>query len=51
MFTKPKGNDTKNDKPGSTSAQGENQTSGAPKPVATAESAPKPKAVRATTTP
>ena len=44
MFTKPKGNDTKNDKQSSTSAQGENQNSGAPKPVATAESAPKPKA-------
>ena len=44
MFTKPKGNDTKNDKQGTSSNQGENQGSSAPKPVPMAESAPKPKA-------
>ena len=44
MFTKPKGNDAKNDKQGTYSIQGENQCSGAPKPVTIAESAPKPQA-------
>ena len=44
MFTKPKGNDAKNDKQGTSSNQGENQGSEAPKPVSMAESAPKPKA-------
>ena len=43
MFTKPKGNDAKNDKQGTSSNQGENQGSGAPKPVPMTD-APKPKA-------
>ncbi len=44
MFTKPKSNETKNEKSGSPSNQGDNQGSNAPKPVAMADSAPKPKA-------
>ena len=44
MFTKPKGNESKSDKQGTTNGSSESQGSGAPKPVAMADSAPKPKA-------
>ena len=44
MFTKPKGNETKNDKQGASSGSSDIQGSSVPKPVPMSDSAPKPKA-------